>query len=154
MLSILTEFWSLHTLVLWTPRSVILVLYLTSYHLPLIISTNSMVPLLDQKLINILPEQNSSTPSLTLLRSGKTQSCTHLHFKIFFLHQALLQWLACSSQAVDTLHMYSPWLLLMDQILSYSTPEFNGYRLPGKWMNQVWNTILATGQLKRLNSFH
>ena len=136
-MSILTEFCSLCTSVLWTARSVILVLYSTTYNLPLIISTNSVVPLFDQKLINILPEENGSTPSLMLHVNSKTQSRSHLHFKTFFSHQALLQQLACSRQAVDTLHTYSRWLLLMGQILSYSTPEAYGYRLPGKWMNRV-----------------
>ena len=104
---VLTEFWSLHTVVLWTPRSVILVSYLTSCSLPLTIYTNSMVPLFDQKLINIPPEQNGSTPPLTLHVNSKTQSRSHVHLEIFFSYWALVKQLACNGQAVDTLYMYS-----------------------------------------------
>lgn len=71
---------------------------------------------------------------------SKTQSHCHLHFKIFFSHQALVQQLVCSGQAVDTLR--SQWLPLMDQTLRYSIPKAYEYRPPGKsgirFETQVW----------------
>lgn len=55
--------------------------------------------------------------------NNKTQSYSHLPFKIFFSHKALVQQIVCSGKAADTLHMYSQWLLLMGQTLSYSIPK-------------------------------
>lgn len=119
----------LHTLDLQTPRSVILILSLTSYNLPLIFSTNSAEPHFDQKLINILPEHSCRASSLMFPVNSKSQSHSHLHFKVFSSHQALVQQLVCSGQAVDTLHMHSQWLFLTGHIPSYSTPTAYEYRL-------------------------
>lgn len=76
--------------------------------------------------------------------NSKTQSHSHLHFKIFFSHQGLVQQLVCSGQAVDTFHIYSQWLLLMGQTLSYSTPKAYEYRLPGK--SGIWFETLVWKQ--------
>lgn len=90
------------------------------YSLSLIIATNSVVPLFDQKLINILLNTTAAPLLSRFVEIAKPNPIPIFTLEYFFSHQALIQWFACSNQAVDTLHTYHWWRLLIAWILSYS----------------------------------